>query len=176
MRRIAFLMFAVTTVASVITYKIPLHSDNRMRIRLPSRYLTKMPSGYRNWMLISVAHEEGNLHSFAAILGNDAAIKAYREGKLPYPDGTIIAALHYGHVPSQEKRQSLWQSSIFRSRGPHKHPVHRQGLEKVRGDGWLGLLVTFNKDGTIGNDALMKSCFPCHAKASRDFVFTRYAP
>jgi hypothetical protein len=34
----------------------------------------------------------------------------------------------------------------------------------------------FNKDGTIGNDALMKTCFPCHAKASHDFVFTRYAP
>ena len=34
----------------------------------------------------------------------------------------------------------------------------------------------FNKDGTLGNDALMKTCFPCHAKASRDFVFTEYAP
>jgi len=34
----------------------------------------------------------------------------------------------------------------------------------------------FNKDGTLGNDALMKTCFPCHAKASRDFVFTQYAP
>ena len=52
-----------------------------------------------------MAHEEGNLHSFAAILGNDVAIKAYREGKLPYPDGTIIAALHYGHVPSQENNK-----------------------------------------------------------------------
>jgi hypothetical protein len=34
----------------------------------------------------------------------------------------------------------------------------------------------FNKDGTLGNDALMKTCFPCHAKASRDLVFTLYAP
>jgi hypothetical protein len=31
-----------------------------------------------------VAHAEGNLNSFDAILGNDVAIKA--EGKLPYPD------------------------------------------------------------------------------------------
>jgi hypothetical protein len=34
----------------------------------------------------------------------------------------------------------------------------------------------FNKDATLANDALMKTCFPCHAKASRDFVFTQYAP
>jgi hypothetical protein len=34
----------------------------------------------------------------------------------------------------------------------------------------------FNKDGTLGNDVLMKTCFPCHAKASRDLVFTGYAP
>jgi hypothetical protein len=34
----------------------------------------------------------------------------------------------------------------------------------------------FNSDGTLGTDAVMKACFPCHAKTSRDFVFTRYAP
>lgn len=34
----------------------------------------------------------------------------------------------------------------------------------------------FNTDGSIGNETLLKTCFPCHAKASRDFVFTRYAP
>jgi len=67
--------------------------------------VTEIPPGYRDWTWISVAHEEGNLHSFAAVLGNDAAIKAYREGKLPYPDGTIIAALHYHHVPSQENNK-----------------------------------------------------------------------
>jgi hypothetical protein len=39
------------------------------------------------------------------MLGNDVAIKAYREGKLPYPDGTIIAALHYGHTPSAENNK-----------------------------------------------------------------------
>jgi Cytochrome P460 len=53
----------------------------------------KIPPGYRDWRLISVAHEEGNLNDLRAVLGNDAAIKAYREGKLPFPDGTIIARL-----------------------------------------------------------------------------------
>jgi hypothetical protein len=46
-----------------------------------SIFVTAIPAGYRDWRLISVAHEEGDLHSFAAVLGNDVAIKAYREGK-----------------------------------------------------------------------------------------------
>jgi len=47
---------------------------------------TKIPAGYRHWKLISVAHEEANLTSFAAGLGNDVAIKVYRDGQLPFPD------------------------------------------------------------------------------------------
>ena len=62
-------------------------------------FVQKIPPGYRDWRLISVAHEEGNLNSFAAVLGNDVAIKAYREEKVPFPDGTIIAALHWRHEP-----------------------------------------------------------------------------
>jgi hypothetical protein len=45
------------------------------------------PSGYRDWRLISVAHEEGNLNDLRAILGNDVAIHAFRDGKLPFPEG-----------------------------------------------------------------------------------------
>ena len=40
-----------------------------------------------------------------AQLGNDIAIKAYREGKLPFPDGSIIVALHWKRVPSEEDNQ-----------------------------------------------------------------------
>ena len=70
-------------------------------------FVTKIPSGYRDWKLISVAHEEGNLNSFAAVLGNDLTIRAYREGKLPFPDGAIIAALHYRFVPSAENNKAF---------------------------------------------------------------------
>jgi len=46
-------------------------------------FVTKMPAGYRDWPVISVAHEAGDLNSLGVKLGNDVAIKAYREGKLP---------------------------------------------------------------------------------------------
>ena len=86
MKRIAFLVVAVATVA-VVASMVP--GSSRADDEAVPIFGIKIPPGYRDWRLISVAHEEGNLHSFAAILGNDVAIKAYREGKLPYPDGTI---------------------------------------------------------------------------------------
>jgi len=70
--------------------------------------------------LISVAHEEGNLNSFAAVLGNDIAIKAYREGNLPFLDGTIIAALHYRHVPSEENNKVFGRSQSFVAGPPRR--------------------------------------------------------
>ena len=51
----------------------------------------KTPVGCRDWRLISVAHEEAPLNDIRAILGNDIAVKAYRGGKVPFPDGAIIA-------------------------------------------------------------------------------------
>jgi len=36
----------------------------------------QIPSGYRDWKLIAVAHEKGDLNSFASMPGNDAAISA----------------------------------------------------------------------------------------------------
>src|SRR4051794_13169013 len=37
----------------------------------------RLPSGYRDWRLISVAREAGNLDDIRAVLGNDVAINAY---------------------------------------------------------------------------------------------------
>src|ERR1700733_4627931 len=111
MKRFAFLLVAVVMVAGVVAFIAPTseHADGAAG----PIFVTQIPSGYRDWRLISVAHEEGNLHSFAAILGNEVAIKAYREGKLPYPDGAIIAALHYGHVPSEENDKVFGNPQSF---------------------------------------------------------------
>src|SRR5262249_31198741 len=76
-------------------------------------YVTEMPAGYRDWRLISVAHEEGDLHSFAAVLGNEVAITAYRDGQRSFPDGTMTAALHYRHVPSAENNTVFGRDQSF---------------------------------------------------------------
>ena len=42
-----------------------------------------------------------------AELGTDIAIKAYREGKRPFPDGAIIAALHWSEVSLEDNDKVL---------------------------------------------------------------------
>lgn len=75
------LTIAVATLASIIAYMVTV-SGNADENPAPV-YVTKIPSGYRDWRVISVAH------SFSVVLGNDVAIKTYREGKLPFPDGAV---------------------------------------------------------------------------------------
>jgi cytochrome P460 len=171
MRSIRF--WLVVGVAGVAGYLTPMTGQTDK----PAGpvYVTQIPSGYRDWRLISVAHEEGDLHSFAAVLGNDVAIKVYREGKLPFPDGAIIAALHYSHVSSDENNSVFGRAQSFVPGPATNVQFMIKDSEKYAATGGWGF-GHFNKDGTLGNDALMKTCFPCHAKASRDFVFTQYAP
>jgi hypothetical protein len=47
-----------------------------------------IPPGYRDWRVVTVAHEAGDLNDIRAVLGNDTAIKAYRADKLPLPEST----------------------------------------------------------------------------------------
>jgi len=173
MKRIASLAVVAAMLAVAVAFLMP-ESDRADDQAVPI-YGIKIPAGYRDWKLISVAHEEGNLHSFAAILGNDIAIKAYREGKLPYPDGTVIAALHYGHVASEENNKVFGDPQSFVP-GPQTNVQFMvKDSKKYASTGGWGY-AHFNNDGKPGNEALLKTCAPCHAKASRDSVFTRYAP
>jgi hypothetical protein len=77
MKRITLLLVAAVILAGIVALTVPaaLRADDSGA----PIFVTKIPSGYREWRLISVAHEEGNLNSIGAVLGNDVAIKAYRE-------------------------------------------------------------------------------------------------
>jgi hypothetical protein len=59
MTRIAVLLVAV--VAGVIVSTAP--ASGRADQAAAPIFVTEIPSGYRDWRVISVAHEEGNLNS-----------------------------------------------------------------------------------------------------------------
>jgi hypothetical protein len=174
MRQIAFLLVAVAMVASIVAYMPPAFGQTHGE---PAPiFVTKIPPGYRDFRLISVAHEEGNLNSLGAVLGNDAAIKAYREGTLPYPNGTIIVALHYGHAPSEENDRIFGRAQSFVPGPPTNIQFMVKDSQKYAATGGWGF-GHFSTDGKPGAEALMKTCFPCHAQEkARDLVFTQYAP
>ena len=136
----------------------------------------KIPPGYRDWRLISVAHEEGNLNDLRAILGNDAAIKASREGQLPFPDGTIIARLAWSYDPLEESSKAFGRPQSWAA-GPPKNGVQfmvKDSRKYASTGGWG--FAQFD-DGKPASEAVQNTCFSCHQVAkSRDFVFNRYSP
>src|ERR1700693_4657581 len=116
MKRLTVFLAALATLGGVVAFRAP--ASGQTDAGAAPSYGVKIPPGYRDWKLISVAHEEGTLNSFAAFLGNNVAIKAYRDGKLPFPDGAIIAALHYGHVPSEENNKVFGRPQSFVAGAP----------------------------------------------------------
>jgi hypothetical protein len=172
MRRIALLLVAVATVAGVVASTAPA-SGGADEDAAPI-FGIKIPHGYRDWKLISVAHEEGNLNDLRAILGNEVAIKAYREQKLPFPDGTIIARLAWNYVPSEENNKVFGRSQSFVAGSPTNVQFMVKDSKKYAATGGWGFAQF--KDGKPDDKADLKTCFPCHEPVkARDFVFARYA-
>ena len=173
MKRTTLLIVAVGALAGAVALTArasrPAH-----QVDTPA-FVTEMPEGYREWRFISVAHEEANLNSFASVLGNDVAIKAYREGQLPFPDGAIIAALHYKFVPSAENNKAFGRDQSFVAGAPTNIQFMIKDSKKYAATGGWGF-GHFNNDGKTVDGAFMKTCFPCHNQIkARDLVFTRYA-
>jgi len=153
--------------------------------------VTEIPAGYRDWNMISVASVGGKLSDLRVKLGNDVAIKAYREGTIPFPDGTIIARLAWHRVTSEENNVAF------------RRPAERQGLSseettKLLTESFVAgpamnvqFMVKDSKKygatggwgfgqftaGKLDNESVHKTCFSCHGPAKdHDFVFTHYAP
>jgi hypothetical protein len=175
MRRqiVSGLIAVVALTGVVVGYMAPASRADREAAPI---FGIKIPPGYRDWRLISVAHEEGNLNDLRAILGNDLAIKAYREGELPFPDGTIIARLAWSYDPSEENDKVFGRRQSFVA-GASKEGVQFmvKDSKKYASTGGWGF-AQFNGSKPAG-EAVLNTCFPCHEPAkARDFVFTRYAP
>lgn len=137
----------------------------------------RLPAGYRDWQLISVAHEAGKLNDIRAVLGNDIAVKAYREGTRPFPDGAIIARLAWEYVSSAENDAVFGQAQSFVPGSPTNVQFSVKDSEKFADTGGWGY-GQFEGGKPNRSEELMNNCAPCHARVSsdNDFVFTRYAP
>jgi len=173
MRGIAYLLGSVVALTGVMVYMA--HAAGDADGEAAPIFGIKIPPGYRDWKLISVAHEEGNNNDLRAVLGNDVAIKAYREGKLPFPDGTIIARLAWSYVPSEENNKAFGRPQSFVAGPPINVQFMVKDSIKYAATGGWGFAQF--KDGKPDGTALLKTCFPCHQPAkAQDLVFTHYSP
>ena len=183
----AFGVCAAVAVCTLYVTKSPAQStkEDQPKAEASPIYGVTIPAGYRDWRLVSVGRlSAGNLKQLRAQLGNDIAIKAYREGKLPFPDGAIIAALHWNEVSSDENNKVLVsapsiaafadpQSSVAGSAVNVQFMV-KDSKKYAATDGWGFADFT---NGKPGDEALHQTCYPCHKLGKdRDLVFARYTP
>jgi len=108
MKRLVFALLGVSALVGAVAATAPVSGQSSGEAA--PIYGIKIPAGYRDWHLISVRQLTGGggkLKQLRAQLGNDIAITAFREGKLPFPDGAIIAALHWNQDSSDADNQVL---------------------------------------------------------------------
>jgi hypothetical protein len=178
MKRIGFLLVAVATLVGVAAHMT--QASGQPNGDSSPIYGVKIPDGYRNWQLIAVNQLlfAGKGEQLRAQLGNDMAIKAFKEGTLPFPDGSMIAAIHWTRISSEDNNKVLdvpfpgTQSFVIGSLVNVQFMVKDSKKYAATG-GWGFADFT---DGKPGDKALHETCFPCHIPAKdRDYVFARYA-
>jgi Cytochrome P460 len=182
MQRIALALVGAGVLAGVVATTAPVSGQSDGEAA--SIYGIKLPQGYRDWHLISVKRLTGKqltgtgaeLSQLRAELGNDLAIKAFRDGTLPFPDGAEIAALHWNEDSSDADEKAL--AAGFPGAGLHStfagSAVNVQFMvkdsKKYAASGGWGFADFTN--GKPGDEALHAKCFPCHAPGKdRDYVF-----
>ena len=177
MRRITVLLVAVATLVGVVAFTANTSRHATAQEAAPI-FVTEVPAGYRDWKVVSVAHEEGDLNDIRAILGNDVAINAYRAGKLPFPEGAIVGRIAWSYVPSEENNKAFGRAQSFVAGAPTEFYLQfmvKDSRKYAATGGWG--YSSFDKDGKPSPESGMKTCFPCHeAVKDRDFIFTRYTP
>jgi hypothetical protein len=176
MRRIFLIGVSAMTLAALVTY-LAAAAEHADRDAAPI-FGIKIFAGYRDWKLISVAHEAGNLNDIRAVLGNDIAIKSYREGRQLFPDGAVIARLSWNYVPSEENNKVFGRDQSFVAGSPpdwYLQFMVKDSKKYASTGGWG--YAQFDKDGKPADEAKHGTCFPCHVPVKdRDYVFTHYAP
>jgi hypothetical protein len=133
-------------------------------------YGVRIPPGYRDWVLVAPAQEAAPLDELRAVVGNRAALNAYRTSKRPFPDGTVLVKLAWKHTPSPD-----FAPASIPGAATTVQVMVKDSKRYAATGGWgFGRFI----DGKPVDRAQHETCFACHAARvkDRDYVFTRYAP
>lgn len=142
-------------------------------------YGVALPDGYRDWTLISVARENGKNNDIRAILGNELAVRAYREGQRPFPDGAILVRLAWRYQSSPRNDAVFPAPQSFVAGEPINVQVSVKDSARYAASGGWGY-GQFEKGRSNPNPTVVQACFACHAKLQKlednaDYVFTGYS-
>jgi hypothetical protein len=128
-----------------------------------------LPAGYQDWRPLAVSHRTDN-DTVRVIIGNDAAVKAAREGKTsPWPDGAILGKLVWKAVKSD-----AWEAAIVPGDFVHAEFMVKDSKKYAASGGWGFARWLGKEQKPYGAEArFVQECFGCHVPvAHRDYVFT----
>jgi len=168
MRKIIVASLAAGVVSSAVAAAFAANTSNPDQ--LSPIYGVSLPDGYRKWELIAPAQEAAPLNELRAVVGNDIAVKAYRDGRLPFPDGTVLVKLAWKHTQSPE-----FESASIPGAATTVQVMVKDSKKYAASGGWgFGRFI----DGKPVDRAQHETCFACHEARvkQRDYVFTKWAP
>ena len=127
-----------------------------------------LPQGYREWQVIAPSSRPDK-EQIRVILGNETAVQAFREGKRPFPDGTVLVKIAWS-----AKKHPAFPVALVPDRFAQVEFMIKDAAKYRETGGWG--FARFVGDGLApyGKDAgFVKECFGCHTPvAGNDFVFT----
>jgi hypothetical protein len=127
---------------------------------------------YKDWRLIATSHRTDN-NTLRAILGNDVAIQAARDGNiLPWPDGAVMAKVVW-----QQKTHDKWPTAFIPGEFVQIEFMVKDSSKYATTGGWGFARWVGTQLEPYGKDAsFSQECFNCHQPVKdHDYVFTRPA-
>lgn len=168
MRKMLFASIAAGVLSSAVAAAFATTTPNPEQ--LSPIYGVSLPDGYRKWELIAPALEAAPLNELRAVVGNDVAVKAYQDGRLLFPDGTVLVKLAWKHTQSPE-----FESASIPGAATTVQVMVKDSKKYAASGGWgFGRFI----DGKPVDAAQHETCFACHESRvkQRDYVFTKWAP
>ena len=128
------------------------------------------PDGYQDWRVVAVSHRTDN-NTLRAIIGNDVAIAAAREGRTnPWPDGAIL-----GKVVMDDETHASWPAATVPADPKAVEFMFKDTAQYAATGGWGYARWLGAEKRPYGENATFdQECFGCHTPMKgNDYVFTR---
>ncbi len=166
----ALRLASMLLLASLSASSLPALAQGKSSKPASPIYGVVLPDGYRQWEMVGVATEDAPLDELRAVVGNPIAMKAYRLGQLPFPDGAMLVKLAW-----KRQRSTEFPAATVPGAPTTVQVMVKDSKRYADSGGWgYGRFI----DGKPVDAAQHQTCFACHNALvkARDDVFTKLAP
>ncbi|HXJ88198.1 MAG TPA: cytochrome P460 family protein [Candidatus Binatia bacterium] len=174
MKRIALLTIAIATAAYLLVSFVPAsgHGAGKPpRSMLPKFLPDTVTGGSFGW-----PKKKATSTALVRFWATTQHQSCTATASFCFQTVTIIAALHFPHVPSEENNKAFGQARSFVPGTPTNIQLMIKDSTKFAATGGWGFGHFNTSDGKPGDETFMKTCFPCHAQTNNSvLVFARYA-